>query len=138
MKIQERTGEMVASGGAPFPLLPTSVPHRNDSMGWRLELALKRRKVRKSYPLALEIGVSESCISRWRRGCSISTDNAIKLCHALDISLDWLLSGRGSMDQHRQRAVDDGEYALIERLRRLPERAHRSLHALLDFLEPYR
>lgn len=137
MKTQEGSSEMTAGKVTPFPLAVTSPGGCSESMGRRLDQALLARKVQKNYPLALEIGVDESCISRWRRGSSISTDNAIRLCRALDISLDWLLSGRGTMDQHRQRSVGDGEYALIERLRRLPETARHSLLSLLVFLEPH-
>ncbi|MFC6978913.1 helix-turn-helix domain-containing protein [Microbulbifer taiwanensis] len=83
-------------------------------------------------PLALELGVNESCISRWRRGGAISTDNAIRLCRALDISLDWLLSGRGHMDQHKGRAVSDREFLLLARMRSLPEKVRETLLSLLE------
>ena len=49
------------------------------------------------YALAETIGVDESTISRWRRDKPISTTNLIKLCDALDLSVDWLLTGRGAM-----------------------------------------
>lgn len=103
-----------------------------ESMGNRLEKALEARNVRKIYPLALELGVNESCISRWRRSGSISTDNAIKLCHLLDVSVDWLLSGRGDMDQHKERSVSDREYLLVERLRSLPEKVGNSIFSLFE------
>ena len=64
----------------------------------RLETALKYRDVRKIYPLAMNIGVDESAISRWRRGKSPSTENAVKLCDVLNVSVDWLLTGRGNME----------------------------------------
>lgn len=103
-----------------------------EAMGDRLERVLRVRKVRKIYPLALELGVNESCISRWRRGGAISTENAIKLCRALDISLDWLLSGRGEMDQHKKRCISDREYVLVEKVRALPERARNSVLVLFE------
>lgn len=54
----------------------------------------------KLYALAVEIGVDESAISRWKKGRSISLENAAEVCRALDISLDWLVMGRGSIDAH--------------------------------------
>jgi transcriptional regulator with XRE-family HTH domain len=69
--------------------------------GDRLQYALNRRGVRKLYALAVELGVDESALSRWRQGRSITLANAVTLCQTLDISLDWLLLGRGDMDAHQ-------------------------------------
>ncbi len=72
-----------------------------DHWGERLQQALRRRRIRKLLALAVEIGVDQSAISRWRKGQPISLPNAISLCRALDISLDWLVTGRGAMEAHR-------------------------------------
>lgn len=71
--------------------------------GWeeRLATAFATRGVRKLQALAVELGVDESAISRWKRGRSISLENAARLCRALDISMDWLVMGRRDMDLHR-------------------------------------
>jgi transcriptional regulator with XRE-family HTH domain len=71
-------------------------------LGQRLSLAIKRRNVRKLYAIAVEIGVDESALSRWKKGGAISLPNAARLCLTLDISLDWLVLGRGEMDAHKQ------------------------------------
>ncbi|MGA2815986.1 MAG: hypothetical protein ABSE67_06760, partial [Xanthobacteraceae bacterium] len=49
----------------------------------RLQHALRRRRIRKLYALAVEIGVDQSAISRWRKGaadlldeCSIALPGA--------------------------------------------------------------
>lgn len=101
----------------------------------RLDQALKARKVRKSYALAVEIGVDESAISRWRRGRTISLDNAVKLCDALDVSLDWLLTGRGHIDGHRDQDANLdrlGRHLLVE----LPgDRAAEAVDALLSLVK---
>lgn len=67
----------------------------------RLAYALRVRKVRKLQALAFELGVDESALSRWKRGRSISLDNAVGLSRALDASLDWLVMGRGHIDAHK-------------------------------------
>jgi transcriptional regulator with XRE-family HTH domain len=72
-----------------------------DHWGERLQQALRWRRIRKLHALAVEIGVDQSAISRWRKGQPISLPNAISLCRALDISLDWLVTGRGAMEAHR-------------------------------------
>ncbi|MFY9762674.1 MAG: helix-turn-helix transcriptional regulator [Xanthobacteraceae bacterium] len=72
-----------------------------DHWGERLQQALRRRRIRKLHALAVEIGVDQSAISRWRKGQPISLPNAISRCRALDISLDWLVTGRGAMEAHR-------------------------------------
>lgn len=129
MKIQQASASLPSDG---FPPAPCTLERgladcKENSMGERLEQVLRARKVRKVYPLALELGVNESCISRWRRDGAISTDNAIRLCRILDVSLDWLLCGRGQMDQHKGRSISDEEYAVIEALRLLPGEARHSI-----------
>jgi transcriptional regulator with XRE-family HTH domain len=71
-----------------------------DHWGMRLQHALRRRRIRKLHALAVEIGVDQSAISRWRKGLPIALTNAVSLCRALDISLDWLVTGRGVMEAH--------------------------------------
>jgi transcriptional regulator with XRE-family HTH domain len=96
--------------------------------------------VRKLYPLALEIGVDESALSRWRHGQQISLENAVRLATHLDVSLDWLLTGRGTLDGHRPSGgpilPTPAEREVVERLRRLPPEALPLLAALLDALAP--
>lgn len=75
--------------------------------GERIREALAARGIPKQQALAAELKVHESAISRWKDGKSISLDSAIALGAALDISLDWLLLGRGSMDAHRNYASND-------------------------------
>jgi len=72
------------------------------SRGERLQLALEARGIRKQMALAAELGVDESTVSRWQRSAGLSLEHAARLCEVLDISLDWLVLGRGDMDQHRR------------------------------------
>jgi hypothetical protein len=60
------------------------------------------RGVRKQHALAFQLKVHESAITRWKANQPLSLENAIALCAALDISLDWLLLGRGTMDSHKE------------------------------------
>jgi len=50
------------------------------SRGDRLSNALRARKVPKHYALAVDIGVDQSAISRWKKDGSISTDHVARLC----------------------------------------------------------
>ena len=99
--------------------------------GHRLRQALRRRRVGKLYVLALEIGVNESALTRWKKGDAISTANAVRLCQVLDISLDWLLLGRGTMDLHKPTTTSAADDLLVEQVRALPPEAAASLS---DFL----
>ena len=85
--------------------------------GERLRRALAARGVRKQMSLAAQLGVNESTISRWQRNQGLSVEHAARLCEALDISLDWLVLGRGDMDFHRSsdisRALAAGTIALL-------------------------
>ena len=69
--------------------------------GKRLRMAMQARRVQKQQALAFQLGVHESAITRWKEDGSLSLTNAIALCDALDISLDWLLLGRGTIDSHK-------------------------------------
>jgi transcriptional regulator with XRE-family HTH domain len=65
--------------------------------GQRLALAMQARGIGKQDALAYELGVHPSAISRWKEGGTISLGSAIDLCLRLQISLDWLVLGRGAM-----------------------------------------
>ena len=72
------------------------------SRGSRLIEAMRTRGVNKQHALAFALGVNESNITRWKENGQMSLDHAISLCRELDISLDWFLTGVGSMDQHKR------------------------------------
>ncbi len=103
--------------------------------GERIREALTARGVRKQQALAAELKVHESAVTRWKENKQISLDNAVALAAALDVSLDWLLLGRGTMDSHRaaratgRRTQDDALDAIGRRL------GPRSLTLLLTAIE---
>lgn len=104
-----------------------------DSWQDRFAHALRLRQVGKLYALAVEIGVDESAISRWKKGRSISLENAAQVCRALDISLDWLVMGRGSIDAHRRQASSEGAGALAKEM--FPELPPAQMEAMATALE---
>jgi hypothetical protein len=70
---------------------------------------------------AAELGVNGSAVSRWQRGAALSIKHAALVCEVLDISLDWLILGRGNMDAHRL-ATKPATAAMLALLTvRLPE-----------------
>jgi transcriptional regulator with XRE-family HTH domain len=88
--------------------------------GKRLQTAMVARGIRKQIVLASELGVNESAISRWQKGAGLSLDHAVKLCEKLDISLDWLILGRGGMDQHRVKKMASSSDRSVVDLANLP------------------
>lgn len=70
----------------------------------RLRDALRRRGVKKLYALALDLSVDQSTISRWTKDGGMSLDHAAALCAHLNISLDWLIFGRGRMEPEAKSA----------------------------------
>jgi plasmid maintenance system antidote protein VapI len=98
--------------------------------GERVQEALRLRSVRKQQALAAELDVHESAITRWKENKSMSLDNAVALGAALDVSLDWLLLGRGTINSHRQAP---GENDVLRRIGSLL--GPRSLAQLLMLLE---
>jgi len=63
------------------------------------------REARKSAKLTLQdvadrLGVTVSAVSQWEQNrTSIDLSRAMKLAHALNVSLQWLIEGDGPMDQ---------------------------------------
>lgn len=101
----------------------------------RFAHALALREVGKLYALAVAIGVNESAISRWKKGRTISLENAAQVCRALDISLDWLVMGRGGIDSHRIAAPPEPADALIRQaFPELPPRQARAAATALRAL----
>jgi transcriptional regulator with XRE-family HTH domain len=103
--------------------------------GYRLQQALQARKIRKLHALAVEIGIDQSAISRWRNGMPISLRNAVALSRALDVSLDWLVMGRGAIDMHRvvpSAPVDLAAHVLFGNLTKGEAIAVRHVLALLS------
>jgi transcriptional regulator with XRE-family HTH domain len=66
--------------------------------GSRLAEAMLLRGWNKQTALAEALGVKPSAVSRWLKNGSLSLENAVALCDFLDISLDWLMLGRGKPD----------------------------------------
>ena len=86
--------------------------------GKRLKFALKSRGVEKQLALAVELEVHQSAITRWKDDGPISLESACRLCVALDISMDWLMLGRGSLEQHKLGLTNGAESGIaVERFR---------------------
>jgi transcriptional regulator with XRE-family HTH domain len=82
-----------------------------------MQIAMQARAFTKLSALAAAVGVTESAISRWCHDGTITTNNLVSLCAALDISIDWLLLGRGDMQRREDVVTEGGEIMhIIERL----------------------
>lgn len=74
--------------------------------GNRLAEAMLLRGWNKQTALAEALGVKPSAVSRWLKNGSLSLDHAVALCDFLDISLDWLMLGRGLPEGGRPSAPE--------------------------------
>jgi plasmid maintenance system antidote protein VapI len=95
------------------------------------------RGVRKQHAFAFQLKVHESAITRWKANQSLSLDNAIAVCAALDISLDWLLLGRGTMDFHKvseTKTVEVEENYLVAPFKHLSQLLSQQTSACLQAL----
>ncbi|MEP3430171.1 MAG: helix-turn-helix transcriptional regulator [Roseibium sp.] len=90
--------------------------------GKRIRYAIKISGQPKLLSLAEELGVSPGAVSKWRYGQNFSLDNICKFATTLDVSLDWLLLGRGLPDTHEGSDLSDAEQELILLLRARPQR----------------
>ncbi|HEV2099422.1 MAG TPA: helix-turn-helix transcriptional regulator [Stellaceae bacterium] len=92
----------------------------SESRAGRLRQALELRDRRKLYALAMEIGVNASSVTRWLQGDPIRMDHAERLCQVLNISMDWLMLGRGSIDPLPPRDLSVIERRLLNLVRACP------------------
>lgn len=102
-----------------------------DQWGDRLSKIMHIRGLKKSLALAMALGVDESTISRWRKGGPITVPNAISLSRELDVSLDWLLAGRGQPQVMPQENSPNDLDLLHQKLDELP---HAVTHALAELV----
>jgi transcriptional regulator with XRE-family HTH domain len=93
----------------------------------RLRTAMETKRRRKLFAFSHEIGVSPSTVTRWLQGQPISSDNLVRLAEALDISIDWLLMGKGDMSPTALPASNE-----LDALRRLPPDAKAALRDLFS------
>jgi hypothetical protein len=103
-----------------------------ESRGDRLSRAIKGRGISKMMALALDLDVHESAISRWRKGGPMSLENAARISEVLDISLDWLVLGRGEMNAGSAESLASEEAEILNAFRQL---RHSAASHLLAFLK---
>lgn len=90
--------------------------------GERIRNAMAARNIKKTHALAAELNVSVAAVSRWQNGGQISLQSACALAEKLDVSLDWLLLGRGTIDWHKNNHISQSELHWILRLRTHPQK----------------
>lgn len=100
-----------------------------------MQSAMAARGIRKQIVLAAELGVNESAVSRWQQGLGLSLEHAARLCMTLDISLDWLVLGRGDMDQHRTAASTATRQSLLSVSDTVPASVVSALNALIESIQ---
>jgi len=105
---------------------PPDPPDRH--FGERLVAALRLRGNYKATALACALDVNEAAVSRWKRGGPITLTHAVRLCDALDISMDWLIRGIGQpVPPHLPQGAPP--------LRGIIEHTAGEMRALLRFIE---
>ncbi|MGV1836911.1 helix-turn-helix domain-containing protein [Rhizobium rhizogenes] len=104
--------------------------------GRRIRQAISQRKIRKVHALAAELNVSVAAVSRWQNGGHTSLESASALARVLDVSLDWLLLGRGTMDWHRDSTISATELQWVLALRSRPATIRSRLLDLLEAIPP--
>jgi len=102
--------------------------------GERIAYAIKEAKVGKLSALAADIGVDESAVCRWRKGGKFNIDNAAAFCEVLDVSMDWIVLGRGNCFQHRRNSTSEMEHDFLLALRYLGEEPSSHLMKFLKCL----
>lgn len=86
--------------------------------------------------LAHDLEVDESAISRWKQDGAMSLTNAARIAEVLDVSMDWLILGRGEMDVHKSAELQPREAELVRTLRDFPGEAVEDLARFLAMVRP--
>ncbi|TFE65931.1 hypothetical protein A7Q09_10635 [Methylacidiphilum sp. Yel] len=109
--------------------------NHDPNRGKRIKEALSARLCNKQLALAKELGIHECTICRWQQGKSISLKHAVLLCEKLDISMDWLILGRGEMNFHHNGKKGQNfqkvDFKDVDEFRKLPEDIYQALMSLL-------
>ncbi|WP_064694879.1 helix-turn-helix domain-containing protein [Rhizobium aegyptiacum] len=100
--------------------------------GKRIREAISRGNMRKVHALAAELNVSVAAVSRWQNGGHTSLESACALARLLDVSLDWLLLGRGAIDGHKNSTISAAELLWVTALRGRSAAAQSNLIGLLE------
>ena len=113
-----------------------SIVAHDPARGKRVREAISRRQIRKVHALAAELNVSVAAVSRWQNGGHTSLESACALARLLDISLDWLLLGRGTMDWHKDSSISQTELQWVLALRSRPAIIRSRLIDLVEAIPP--
>lgn len=71
--------------------------------GKRLDERIKWKGIKKKH-LALDLGVAPSQINAWTRGDVYPRiDTLVKISEILNVTLDWLIAGRGNAPWHSKK-----------------------------------
>lgn len=73
--------------------------------------------------LAQALGVSRAAVNSWLKGEKLSLGNVVGIANALDVSLNWLVGGIGSVNLAADPALSADEENLLRLLRHLGDDA---------------
>ncbi len=104
--------------------------------GKRIREAISRSHIRKVHAVAAELNVSVAAVSRWQNGGHTSLESVCLLAELLDVSLDWLLLGRGTMDWHTDSTISTGELHWVLLLRNRSSKLQSLFISLLQAIPP--
>ena len=99
-------------------------------IGQRLGEILKKRQI-KPMELARRAGVSAATVSYWQKGKNLNFEALDFLCCEMEVSLNWLINGQGSMDVAHSEITQE-EAAMIRVLRHIGPNISLPLEQLLD------
>lgn len=107
----------------------------------RLHLALDQQGIPRrgrQTRLGKMFGVSQKAAGKWLSADAIpSMERSIEITKALDVCLEWLLTGRGPMTLEMQESsLSNRELALLSKYRAISAEQRDALHILLDAIAP--
>jgi transcriptional regulator with XRE-family HTH domain len=104
--------------------------------GKRIREAMSRSNIRKIHAVAAELKVSVAAVSRWQNGGHTSLESACALASLLDVSLDWLLLGRGTIDRHEDTSISTTELEWVRAFRSRSTTIQSCLMRILEAIPP--
>lgn len=104
-----------------------------DSVSRRLQVAMQARNITAT-KLAYALGISKSSVSDWLKGGGLNIQNAAAMALELNLSLDWLLLGKGGMDLFGPIHPTADEMLLVRQLRDAGQSAFASFFSMLENL----
>lgn len=78
--------------------------------------------------LCRALGISEGTVRNWKKGVMPAADTALKIAQYLDVSLEYLITGK---EKETEKKIKKSDLEFLESFKKLPEPDREEIKAIL-------